>query len=122
MSPTERRRSPAQHAAFSLWTVLTALAIGFGSSYPNLSEDNPARIAVGFGGMINFLTSAFAVAALIAIEASPYLFMRWTATNGDIVPSTTMRWMAHLAAFTFAFVVSRLALRMGERAISKMEF
>jgi ABC-2 type transport system permease protein len=95
--------------------ILTALAIGFGAAYPNLAEDNPARIAVGFGGTLNFFASALAVIGLIAIEAFPYVL-------GGAEPTPATRVIAHLASLAFAAGLSAAAMRSGERAIARMEF
>lgn len=95
--------------------ILTALAIGFGCAYPNVAEDNPARIAVGFGGTLNFFASALAVIIVVTLQAVPYI-----ATSGE--PGPTTRFMAHTAALTFAIAVSVAAIRLGERSLRKMEF
>jgi ABC-2 type transport system permease protein len=100
--------------ALSGW-LLTALAVGFGAAYPNLSEDNPARIAVGFGGTLNFFTSAVAICALVAIEAVPYFL-------AESFQAPLYRYLAHLMALAFALILSRLAVQVGERALERMEF
>lgn len=95
--------------------VLTALAIGFGAAYPNVSEDNPARIAVGFGGTLNFFSSAIAVTTLIFIESVPYLL-------AGLDPRPLDRMLAHVAALIFTVGVTRFALGLGERSLARREF
>ncbi len=95
--------------------ILTALAVGFGAAFPNMNEDNPARIAVGFGGTLNFFASAIAVIILIAIQTTPYFV-------SGIDPSPTARLAAHAGALAFAAAVSATALRTGRRSLSSMEF
>ena len=97
--------------------VLTALAIGFGSAYPNMAEDNPARIAVGFGGTLNFFASAIVVLGLILVETSPYIPHFF----GQEFPESKFRLMAHVAALIIALTISSFAVRLGERSISNME-
>jgi hypothetical protein len=93
---------------------LTSLATGLGAAYPVPGEDNPARIAVGMGGTLNFFASAVAVALIIFIEATPYL--RLGQRPGSWV------YAAHLLALAFTAVVSGVSFRLGARAIRRREF
>jgi ABC-2 type transport system permease protein len=47
---------------------LTSLAVGFGAMFPSFREDNPARIANGFGGTMTIVASLFYVSATLALE------------------------------------------------------
>jgi ABC-2 type transport system permease protein len=94
---------------------LTALAAGFGAAYPNINEDNPARIAIGLGGTLNFFASAATIVAVLAIEGSPYLIFH-------LRPPTDAVAAAHAGALAFAVVTGSLALRLGRRALRRMEF
>jgi ABC-2 type transport system permease protein len=47
---------------------LTSLAVGFGAMFPSFKEDNPARIANGFGGTMTIIASLFYVSATLALE------------------------------------------------------
>jgi ABC-2 type transport system permease protein len=95
-------------------TCLTSLATGLGAAYPILEEDNPARIAVGLGGTLNFFASALAVAVIIAIEALPYL----------LAGHSPGAWVgvAHVAALTFTVGLSFVCLRLGARSLERREF
>lgn len=101
-------------ATLSSW-VLTALAVGLGAAYPNFNEDNPARIAVGLGGTLNFFASALTVLGLICVEAAPYIVY---ATG----PPREILWASHLVALIITFVVSHVAIRMGEKTLTQMDF
>jgi ABC-2 type transport system permease protein len=94
---------------------LTALAAGFGAAYPNLTEDNPARIAVGLGGTLNFFASAATIVAVLAIEGAPYLIFH-------LRPPMEAIAAAHLAVLVFTAGAGSLALRAGRRALRSMEF
>jgi ABC-2 type transport system permease protein len=93
---------------------LTSLAVGLGAAYPNFQEDNPARIAIGLGGTLNFFASALAVAILIGIEATPYLL---AARPGLFAVGG-----AHLVALFFTLCLSSFCLRLGSRALARSEF
>ena len=101
-------------ATLSSW-VLTALAVGLGAAYPNFNEDNPARIAVGLGGTLNFFASAITVIALICIEAAPHVIY----SSG---PPREIVWASHLVALVVTLVVSHIAVRMGEKTLTQMDF
>ncbi len=93
---------------------LTALAAGLGAAYPNLSEDNPARIAVGLGGTLNFFASIAAILMILFIEGLPYILFR--------PPPAWAVFSAHGLALLFTVLVSGYALRLGRRALRAMEF
>ncbi len=92
---------------------LTSLASGLGAAYPSVGEDNPARIAVGLGGTLNFFASGAAVLILLAVESLPYI-LPWPGPE-EGVP------LAHLVALLFTIVVSWTALRIGQRSLLNME-
>jgi ABC-2 type transport system permease protein len=51
---------------------LAAISVGLGARYPNLKEDNPAKIVAGFGGTLNLIVSMFYIAVMIAAIGYPY--------------------------------------------------
>lgn len=93
---------------------LTSLATGLGAAYPVFEEDNPARIAVGLGGTLNFFASALAVAVLIIIEALPYL----------LLGADTGAWVlaSHGAALVFTTALAAFCFRLGSRSLERSEF
>lgn len=111
-------RGPALFSG--LYTVLlvgiclTTLASGLGAAYPSLGEDNPARIAVGLGGTLNFFASAGVVVLVLGIQAVPHLLPAASRTLAGP--------LAHLLALAAGAAVSLYALRLGRRALRSMEF
>lgn len=114
-------RTPFPLFAGAVWSILlaayclTSLATGLGAAYPSFQEDNPARIAAGLGGTLNFFASALAVAAIVVIEGLPYL------TLGTEPPAWSLL-AAHVAALLFTAVVGSVVLRLGRRALARCEF
>src|SRR5690606_21939107 len=108
--------------ATSIYTVVlaaicvTSLAIGLGAAYPSFGEDNPARIAAGLGGTLNFFASALCVALLVAIQGAPYLV--WARAE---IPSWGI-FASHTAALLFTLFVCGTVLRLGGRALARAEF
>ncbi len=99
---------------------LASLAAGLGAAYPSFDEDNPARIAVGLGGTMNFFASALTLACLLAIEAAPYLLAmaipEARSWRGALVIAS------HGTALLFTLVLCTLVLRLGSRNLARTEF
>jgi ABC-2 type transport system permease protein len=93
---------------------LTALATGLGAAYPVYDEDNPARIAVGIGGTLNFFASALSVAVLVALEAAPFLFVGRNPGAWQL--------LAHAAALLFTLLLLAVCFRVGNRALQGRDF
>jgi ABC-2 type transport system permease protein len=98
---------------------LVSLAAGLGAAYPNRNEDNPAKIAVGLGGTLNFFISVMSIALIVAVELIPYYpyVRRWGAMPSDLDVAG-----AHVGALVLAGGISWLSIRAGRRAIRSMEF
>jgi ABC-2 type transport system permease protein len=105
----------AVYATILAAVVLTFLATGLGAAFPTFDEDNPARIAVGVGGTLNFVASALAVALIIAIEAIPWVL-------GAPNPPLSWKLCAHAAATAFTVAVAWVCLRLGSRSIKRRDF
>lgn len=113
-------RVPPLLFAEAIYTVilagicLNALATGLGATYPVFDEDNPARIAVGLGGTLNFFASALAVALLIGMEATPYLFLGEDPGGWQV--------LAHIAALGFTVALYHFCFRIASRTLERSEF
>jgi len=60
---------------FILSFAIVGLALGLGALYPRFNIDNPAKIAVGFGGVVYMILSMIMIFLVVVIEAYPtYLF------------------------------------------------
>ncbi len=94
---------------------LTALATGLGGAYPNFDEDNPARIAVGMGGTLNFFASALSVALILGVEAAPHLISEHT-------PRLSHLLVSHATALLFTVLLAYGCFRAGTRSLERSEF
>ncbi len=112
--------TPPDLFAVAIFTVflasvcLTALATGLGATYPVFEQDNPARIASGLGGTLNFFASALAVAILIGIQASPYLAFG--------LHAGAWRLAANALALAFTAGLAVFSYRLGVVAMTRREF
>lgn len=107
-------------------SCLTSLSMGLGSTYPNFDEDNPARIAVGMGGTLNFFASAITVAIIVATVASPYAIRYVYAEPGSSVTGQPIGLYAiiasHSAALCFTLALCLFCFRMGTKSLHRSEF
>ncbi len=94
---------------------LTALATGLGGAYPNFDEDNPARIAVGLGGTLNFFASALSVALILGVEAAPHLISKGPPHLSNLLVS-------HATALLFTALLCCLCFRAGSHTLERSEF
>ena len=119
-------RSPPEFFLSAIYTMvlatfcLTSLAVGLGAAYPSFQESNPARIAVGLGGTLNFFASALTIALLVGIQALPELVL--AAAPALERHSFSIRLASCLLAAGFTLALSRSVLRMGERNLERCEF
>src|SRR6202041_1742882 len=50
---------------------LSGISVGLGARLPNLKEDDPSKIATGFGGTLNLLVSLVFIFAIVTSLAVP---------------------------------------------------
>lgn len=106
---------------------LSAISVGLGTYLVNLKETNPSKIATGFGGTINLLTSlVFAILAILlaGVPTLIYFADRELRDQESAFVERLRRWLlASLAALIVLGVVAVIIpLRLGMRAFRRMEF
>lgn len=105
----------------SICSGLSAISVGLGARYPNLKEDNPAKIVAGFGGTLNLIVSMFYIAVIIVTVALPLHF----AVEGRA--ATSVQYAKIIAAYlafslTLAGTTSVFFLNLGRNRFERMEF
>jgi ABC-2 type transport system permease protein len=108
---------------------LSAFSVGLGARLPNLKEEDPSKIASGFGGTLNLLVSLSFISVIIAALAVPcHIFVAGREVNDfsplefadpDFRRHIAMAVLVCLAVGAVAIVVP---LRIGIRAFNRMEF
>jgi ABC-2 type transport system permease protein len=63
-----------QLSCAALCLGLSGIAVGLGAKMPELREQNPSKIAAGFGGTLNLVLSAVYIVAIVMLTAAPYHF------------------------------------------------
>lgn len=95
--------------------TLNAMALGFGTLYPNFREDNPSKIVSGFGGTLCLVLSFLYIVGSVALLAMGSPWSRWV-----------IREPAYAAAGWIGFalismLLGLVPLRLGLKRASQME-
>ncbi len=108
---------------------LSGISVGLGARLPNLKEDDPSKIAAGFGGTLNLLVSLvfiFAIVMALAVPCHLYFAGQDNPESGGISLSENQFqfWLtvAILASLVVGVVGTVLPLRIGIKAFQRMEF
>ena len=106
----------------ALTLAISAMALGFGTLYPQFETENAAQIPTSFGGLLFMMASVALLAVVIVILAGPvYAYLRATQAGGAVAVDGTM-----VAAFALAATVCATAtvvpLRVGLRRMEQFEF
>lgn len=103
---------------------LSGLSVGLGAIMPNFRENDPSKIAVGFGGTLNLVTGLMYLLAVIALMAAPYHVLSALSTESGGLPPFAIWWMALgvMAGVALGVIATVVPLRMGVRALKRMEF
>lgn len=108
---------------------LSGISVGLGARLPNLKEDDPSKIAAGFGGTLNLLVSLVFIFLIVAALALPchLYFAGYEPDIAGVAVVTDERFTRWLALAVVASLVigalgTFIPLKMGIKAFQKMEF
>jgi ABC-2 type transport system permease protein len=114
---------------------LSGLSVGLGAWMPNFRETDPSKIAVGFGGTLNLVAGLFFLIITLILMVLPWHFFTGLAASNMIFrgrdPTTSaLLTSTHIAVIAGGAVAGILVgavavflpLRMGTRALQRMEF
>jgi ABC-2 type transport system permease protein len=108
---------------------LSGISVGLGARMPNLKEDDPSKIAAGFGGTFNLLVSLLFILLIIAALALPcHLYFAGQEALSAGLPllrrASFQRWLvaAMIGSSLLAAATTIVSLRVGARAFERMEF
>jgi len=98
--------------------VLVSLAVGLGAIFPQFTEDNPSRIASGFGGTLSLVLSLIYIAFAVSALAIAYHLRRIGVSGGNFpYPELAVVFVALLSVLGIYFL-----FKLGIRALEKVEF
>ena len=107
---------------------LSGISVGLGARLPNLKEEDPSKIAAGFGGTLNLLVSLAFIAAIVTSLAVPCHYYFAGADGAELVGTTLSEtqfrsWMtvAILVSLVVGVIGTVVPLRIGIKAFQEME-
>jgi ABC-2 type transport system permease protein len=100
---------------------LSAIAVGLGARYPNLKEDNPAKIVAGFGGTLNLIVSMLFIAGMVAVVGVPFHFAFAARASNDALYYRTLAGYLALGLVIGA-ATSVYFINLGRAQFEQMEF
>lgn len=103
---------------------LSGLSVGLGAIMPNFRESDPSKVAVGFGGTLNLVSGLLYLLTVIGLMAAPYHLLV-AADRDPIIGDQGPNWwlaVGVLLGFALGLMAVVLPLRMGVRALRRMEF
>jgi ABC-2 type transport system permease protein len=103
---------------------LSGLSVGLGALIPNFRESDPSKVAVGFGGTLNLVIGLLFLLLVIASMAAPYhIFVAASREEKEWTPMM-IGWVitGFLAGIVLGVLATVVPLRMGVRALRRMEF
>ena len=121
-----------QICCVTLCAGLSGIAVGMGARLPSLHEASPARIAAGFGGTLNLILSVLFILVILVTGALPYhayhLAQHQTMLNIFETHPEIIDWLGTCAllgilfSVLFGWAAVYFPMRMGKKALKKMEF
>jgi len=109
---------------FFLSFAIVGMALGFGALYPRFFIENPAKIAVGFGGAVYMITGMIMIFLVVVVEAYPAFLFFVAEHNNEALPFWA--WPSAISAGIIVLFFSIFGLlipvRAGIRYLESMEF
>ena len=113
-------------AAFTVLLMtagITGMGIGMGAVFPRFEEENPAKIATGFGGVLYMILSIFWVILLILLTLVPLRHLAWNTMNNE---SFTLVQISHIVIVGFLAVLFTVLsyfvpMKMGAKSLEKLD-
>ena len=105
-----------------LTLAIAALALAFGTLYPQFDSSNAAQIPTSFGGLVFMMTTVALLGLVIVVEAGPvYQYLRATATTGtgQVTPAIGLA-LGGVALLCLGITAG--ALRLSVRRLAQLEF
>ncbi|MCH8938011.1 MAG: hypothetical protein IH966_01205 [Gemmatimonadetes bacterium] len=102
--------------------AISALALGFGTLYPQFETENAAQIPTSFGGLVFMMTTIVLVAAVIMLEAMPVVGYMNAAFRGESVQITTSMMLAFAGVLLLCITATVVPLKISLRKMEEFEF
>ncbi len=107
---------------------LSGISVGLGARMPNLKEEDPSKIAAGFGGTLNLLVSLLFIVLMVAALGLPchwyFSSRKLQEVGASLISDPEFQWrigLGLLCCFLLGAIAIIVPLRIGARAFREME-
>jgi ABC-2 type transport system permease protein len=107
---------------------LAGISVGLGARMPSLHEDDPSKIAAGFGGTLNLVISMLFIVVIVILLALPchMFFAGLESQRHGIVIWTEAEFRAWLAlsvgvSVAIGYAATIVPMKIGARAFRELE-
>ena len=107
---------------------LAGISVGLGAKIPNLREDDPSKIAAGFGGTLNLVVSMLFILAIVVLLALPchVYFVGLETHRTSFLMWTEAEFRAWLAlsvgvSVAIGYAATIVPMKIGTRAFRELE-
>jgi ABC-2 type transport system permease protein len=105
-----------------LTVSISALALGFGTLYPQFETENAAQIPTSFGGLVFMMTTIALLALVVVIEAVPVSTYVRASFENEPVPVNALMVGAFAAVFAICVAVTAGSLTVALKKLEGFEF
>lgn len=103
--------------------ALSGMSVGLGACLPNFRENDPSKIAVGFGGTLNLVAGLLLLVVVVLTIAGPFHYLM--TVDPEVIRQARLGWwiwIGPLLGLQIGIWATILPLRAGARNLRKMEF
>jgi ABC-2 type transport system permease protein len=107
---------------------LAGISVGLGAKIPNLREDDPSKIAAGFGGTLNLVVSMLFILSIVVLLALPchIYFAGLESQSGTFLIWTQNEFRAWLAlsvalSVAIGYAATAVPMKIGTKAFRELE-
>ncbi len=103
---------------------IVSLGIGMGAIYPRFDFENPAKIAVGFGGVMYMILAIAYIGVIVFLEGYPAYVIFVSRYYSHLISEIRVAWIVACFALAAVLIVltTWLPMRIGLRRLERMEF
>ena len=104
--------------------AVVGMALGLGAIYPRFTIDNPAKIAVGFGGAVYMILAGIMIFFVVVVEAYPTYLFFMAKHSGESLElwGIISVFLSALLVVLISILGTILPVRVGIKKLEEMEF
>ena len=105
-----------------LTLAISAMALAFGTLYPQFETENAAQIPTSFGGLVFMMATVALLAVVIVIESVPVYRYLQASFNNQPIPASPIMFGSFALAAVVCLAATVIPLRIALRKMEEFEF